>query len=76
MIETFLYGLAGFLISLVGGLVVVRYMLHAYDRIAGFDFKGEIAKEISSGNTSVGLYFGLRFLGVCILASAIAGKFW
>lgn len=75
MIETFVYGLVGFLISLVGGLVVVRYMLHAYDRIAGFNFS-EIAKEISSGNTGVALYFGLRFLGVCILASAIAGKFW
>ena len=70
MTEFTLYAFVLNMIYFVGALLVGFFVLRGLDKLLGIEFKGTIFDEMARGNTAVAQYFGLRFLGVCVLASA------
>lgn len=67
LLNTTLMGFAARLVAAFVALVVLRAGLWYFDRTLGFDFK----EWINDQNKNHDLYFGLRFLGLCIFASSL-----
>ena len=45
------------------------FMTRVLDRLTGVKFSVDIYPSIRDGNLAAGVYFGLRFLGACLLAA-------
>lgn len=61
------------------GLIPVAIMLawgilRGLDKLSGQSFRDEILPDIH-GTDSLGIYYGLRFFGVCYLVAQLATRF-
>ena len=56
----------------VVGLLVVWGMLRMFDKLAGGSFSDARAK-MAENPMALAVYFGARFLGVCVLGAAFVG---
>ena len=70
MTEFTAYAFAMNMVYLLITLAVVRYVLAWFDHSLGVNFKEHAWDVIQTNPLALGLYHGLRFVGVCLLASA------
>jgi hypothetical protein len=56
------------------GIFLAWGILRGLDKLSGQSFKRTILPEISSSPT-IGIYYGLRFFGVCYLVGQLASRF-
>lgn len=49
---------------------MVFFVLRRLDKSLGVTFKDDVLVPLLAGNLAPAIYFGARFLGVCILAAA------
>lgn len=56
------------------GALATWLCLRGLDKLNGIDFGKDIEPAIRGSNT-VGVYYGLRFLGVCYLIGQLASRF-
>jgi len=72
MTEITLISFALNMMYLVVALFVVWGMLRVFDRLGGGSFS-EIKQKMGEDSMSLAVYYGARFLGVCILGAAFVG---
>lgn len=57
-------------VYLIVTLGLLRYGLYWLDRSMGINFKEMVWDVISKDSMALAVYHGLRFIGVCVVASA------
>ena len=60
------------MVYLVVALFTVWGVLHVFDKLSGGSFS-EAKAQIQTNPMALGVYYGARFLGVCILGAAFVG---
>jgi hypothetical protein len=71
---TFFLNVLWFIILVPVALWMVNFLLRRLDKVAGFDWE-VIRERISSDPIAAAGYFGLRFLGVCVMLQAVIGRY-
>ena len=59
------------LLWMVAGLVILGALLSWFDKRSGLEWKKKVVPLLETNANAAGIYFGLRFLGCCILISNI-----
>lgn len=73
MIESMMIGFTAKLLMIIVALLAIRVSLIAFDKSLGFDFKGWLNNLEENDPKSLALYFGLRFIGIAMLAGLVLG---